>query len=318
MSGPKPPLNLSLNCWYYCNFSCSFCYLTPEQLNDKQLLPLELLEQRVDEVLQHYRINHVDIYGGEVLLLPPEYLFGLKEIFHSRGIDDLVLITNLSVVNEVTLDEDFELSVSYDGLAREKSELVFTNMLMLTRQFTVLSLCGRDFLDQVSVDDYVQTLNLLSHLKCVEIKPYSSNQANNQPVTNREFEEFVWAVLTHPERTFYLENMTQIKQAVAGTRNAYSDDHVYITPTGDYAVLDFDLNDNELFLKVDGIAGYQAWCNKEKQRVDTNPFCASCEFLGTCLSEHLRNVKSMENSCNGFKGLLLRWEAECSSVIDNV
>lgn len=313
----KPPLNLSVNPWYYCNFSCVFCYLTPEQLDDRQLLPLEVLEQRVDEVMTQYRINHVDIYGGEVLLLPPEYLQAMKEIFHARGVDDIVLVTNLSVVNEAALDEDFELSVSYDGLAREKSELVFTNMLMLTRQFTILSLCGREFLDKVSVDDYVQTLNLLSHLKCVEIKPYSSNQANNQPVTNREFEEFVWAVLSHPERTFYMENETLIKQAVAGIRNSFSDDHVYITPSGEFAVLEFDQSEREFFLPVDGLAGYQAWCEAEKQRVTTNPFCASCEFLGTCLSEHLRDVKSMDNSCNGFKGLLLRWEEECSSVIDN-
>ena len=317
----KPKITLSVNPVYYCNFSCSFCYLTPEQLRDKQLLDLGRFRELLEQVVESYEVTHVDIYGGEVLLLPHEYLMELKAILHDYSIDDIVLISNLSLVNEAALDEDFELGISYDFTAREKSELVFNNILSLPRWFNVLTLASRKFLDEVTPDEFVQTMNMLTRVNSVEIKPYSENQANQDRVSYKEFEEFVWAVTTHPDRRFYFENEALMIKSVEGTRNAYSDDHLYITPYGQFAVLDFDLNDREYFQTLSSVEEYRAWCDKEKKRVEANQFCSACEFKGRCLSEHLREVKSLENSCNGFHGLLTRWKnyegAASSKARDN-
>lgn len=303
----KPKINLSVNCWYYCNLKCNFCYLTPAQLKDKQTLELDVLEQRIIEVQEHYEIHHVDLYGGELLLLPTEYLFAIRNLFHSYGVDDLVLVSNLTVVNDAARCEDFDLTISYDLWAREKHEQVFSNLLMLPRQYTILTLLSRDFLDNVSVDEYVDELNILNQMKCAEIKPYSTNQANQQTVSYKEYEDFVWAVINHPKRKFYFENRTLVKEAVEGQANSYSDDHLYITPQGAFAVLDFDENDHEYFREVDNIHAYRNWCQVERFRVEGNLFCGACPYKGKCLSEHLRDVKSLDNSCNGFRGLLDRW-----------
>ncbi|MNO14053.1 Radical SAM superfamily protein [compost metagenome] len=305
----KPHLNVSLNPTYYCNFRCSFCYLTEEQLSDRTMLPVEVVAAKIDELREHYEIGHVDIYGGEVLLLPQEYLLSLKAVLLERGIDDIVLVTNLSHVPSIVHDPDLFISVSYDFEAREKHDLVFNNMFLLTNKFNVLTLASRKFLDAVTPDQYVETMNMFPHLAGCEIKPYSTNQANTDDVKYTEFEEFVWAVINHPERTFYFENETQIKEAVAKERNAFSDDHIYITPTGDFAVLEFDKDDHEFFLKVDGVEGYQDWAHEELIRVDENDICSACPYYGSCLSEHLRHVESLEHSCNGFRNLLERWEA---------
>lgn len=313
----KPKINISLNPSYYCNLRCEFCYLTPEQLGDKTRLELDKFEEVLLDILQHYEVGHVDLYGGEVLLLPPDYLRGLKDILHTYGIDDIVLVTNLTLTNEITEDLEFDLSVSYDFAAREMHERVFNNLLSLPRPYTILTLASRKFLDTVSVDEFVQTMNLLSNAKDVEIKPYSANQANAQPVYYDEFERFVWAVIEHPDRQFYFENERQVKEAAEGLRNAFSDDHLYITPTGQLAVLEFDANDNEFFLPVEGIDGYLAWCAKEKQAVTTNGHCGTCTYMGHCLSEHLREVKDLSRSCNGFKGLLDLWTTHTSSNTDN-
>ena len=53
-------MNLSINPTYYCNFRCDFCYLTPEQLGDRQQITLSVLDQRLSEVPE---INHIDLYG---------------------------------------------------------------------------------------------------------------------------------------------------------------------------------------------------------------------------------------------------------------
>jgi len=236
---------------------------------------------------------------------------------HRYGIDDIVLVTNLTLINEVVEDTDFDLSVSYDFEAREMHERVLNNLFMLPRPYTILTLASRKFLDTVDVDTFVQTMNMLSNAKDVEIKPYSANQANAHAVYYDEFERFVWAVIEHPERQFYFENERQVKEAAEGLRNAFSDDHLYITPTGDLAVLDFDVNDNELFLTVEGVEGYLAWCANEKQAVVSNGHCGTCTYMGHCLSEHLREVKDLSRSCNGFKGLLDQWTTHTSSNTDN-
>jgi hypothetical protein len=67
---------------------------------------------------------------------------------------------------------------------------------------------------------------------------------------------------------------------------------------------EFDLNDNEFFLEYDTLDEYWQWCEKEKHRVGLNKYCSSCEYYGNCLSEHLREVKSLDESCNGFKHLI--------------
>jgi hypothetical protein len=99
-------------------------------------------------------------------------------------------------------------------------------------------------------------------------------------------------------------NQLLIESVLDKTRNSFSDDHIYITPEGKYGVLEFDLNDNEFFLEYNTLEEYWQWCEKEKHRVGLNKYCSSCEYYGNCLSEHLREVKSLEESCNGFKHLI--------------
>lgn len=317
VSMQKPKINLSVNPSYYCNLRCDFCYLTPEQLGDRTYMDLGVFETRLLEIMEHYEIGHIDIYGGEVLLLPPEYLLEMKDILHRYAIDDIVLISNLTLLNEITEDVDFDLSISYDFEAREMHERVLNNIFMLTRPYTILTLASRKFLDTVTVDRFVQTMNMLSGAKDVEIKPYSTNQANVHNVGFDEFERFVWAVINHPDREFYFENERQVKEAAEGLRNAFSDDHLYITPTGSFAVLEFDSDDNEFFLEVDGVSGYLEWCTEERKAVSNNSHCSSCNYMGHCLSEHLRDVQDLTHSCNGFKGLLDKWTNQSSSNTDN-
>jgi hypothetical protein len=90
------------------------------------------------------------------------------------------------------------------------------------------------------------------------------------------------------------------------TYNSFSDDHVYITPSGNFSVLEFDLNDNEYFLELDSFDKYLYWAEKEK--INLSPICKQCKYMGHCLTEHYRYVKDLNNSCNGYKGLLEYYE----------
>jgi MoaA/NifB/PqqE/SkfB family radical SAM enzyme len=297
-------MNISVNPWYYCNFRCNFCYLTESQLSDKTLLDLNLLNDRLSEIVNYQEIEQIDFYGGEIGLLPKKYFQDMKNICKVYKPKNLNIITNLSMINENVNDSDCTISVSYDFEAREQHELVWKNMSLLTRPFSVLMLAGSDLIKK-NPDEMIFSFNLLHNLESVEIKPYSTNQSNQQKVTFKDFEEFVKKWITSKiYKKFTFVNELLIQDSINKQRNTFSDDHVYITPNGNYGVLEFDLNDNEFFLEYDSFEKYLQWTDREKLRVEKNKFCNSCEYFGNCLSEHLREVKNLDNSCNGFKFLL--------------
>jgi len=302
-------MNISINPTYFCNFKCDFCYLTPEQLDDNKLLSIDTLRDLLDEVDMLFGIDKVDLYGGEVGLLPKKYVHELTQLFTSYDITDIDIITNLSMVNDVVLDDAFHLTVSYDFDCREKSDLVFGNMFLIPKPFSVLLLASPCLMEK-DVDEMIQTLNLVGNIESVEIKPYSSNQANNLNITDDQFENFVKKWIESPvEKNFNFINKLLIEESILKQRNSFSSDHVYITPNGKFAALEFDENDNEYFLELDSMLDYADWVKLESKRVNENQFCSNCEYYGHCLSEHLREVKSLEHSCNGFK-LLLDWYKE--------
>ena len=296
-------LTLSINPWYYCNFGCEFCYLTKQQLADTKLLSLDILNERLAEISAQDQIQIVDLYGGELGLLPKDYWNDLISLLHAYNIFDINIITNLSMVNEITTDERVYISVSYDFDAREDHERVWRNMALLEKPFSILMLASPELIKK-DVNQMVDMLNSLNNLVSVEIKPYSSNQANQLDINFTQFEEFVKTWIINRDKKFSLTNESLLQSVIGKERNSFSDDHVYITPSGKYGVLEFDLNDNEFFLEYETLDEYFEWCKKEKKRVTKNEFCSNCDHFGHCLSEHLRDVKSLDNSCNGFKHLI--------------
>lgn len=299
-------VHLSINSSYFCNFSCKFCYLTEQQLRDKKLMPLEQLDKRLTEITEAgYQLGHADLYGGEVMLYPKGYMQEMKSILHSHGIDEIEVITNLSALNpDVVDDEDFGLSVSYDFEHRERHEQVLVNIMKLERPFTILTLATSEVIT-LDVDNSMQWLSMLRNLVAWEIKPYSINQANHAHVTHNEFEEFVKKIINSPIPKHYeFLNESTLRQAVNFQRNSFSDDHVYITPSGNFGVLEFDLNDREYFLELPTFEKYIEWTMLEKNRVFDNSYCSSCKYLGKCLSEHIRPVKDMTTGCNGYFDLI--------------
>lgn len=296
-------MNISLNPWYYCNFRCDFCYLTEQQLSDRTLIDLKLLDRRLQEVREYRPIQHIDVYGGEVALLPEDYWRDMTEIL-LKYTTDLNIVTNLSVINSITVDPRYTLSVSYDFEAREKSDLVYRNMTLLDRDFSMLMLAGPGLLEQ-DPELQITLLNMLPNLTSVEIKPYSRNQANQHSITDRDYERFVQSWITAAvNKNFIFVNEELLEQVVQGQGHSFSDDHIYITPRGDFAVLEFDRRDLEFFMPLSSISDYIVWCKMEQARVRANAFCGACQYQGRCLSEHLRDVTSTDDSCNGYIKLI--------------
>jgi len=293
--------SVSINPTYFCNFNCDFCYLSKEQLRDRKTAKIETIMKRLSEIDE--TITHIDLYGGEIGLLPDEYLNELIDKIKDEYNPTISIITNLSAIREVFLRPDIDLSVSYDFDAREKEHIVLKNMMMLQRPFSVLTLASEKVVNG-DVDFMITIFNTLSNLQAVEIKPFSSTTHRAQTVTDLEFEEFIkkW-IDSLIDKNFQFINQDKIEECLSGSYNAFSDDHVYITPSGKFGVLDFDGDGNESFTELNTFNEYRDWTVREKQR-GVSDICRQCKYFGGCLTEHYKYVKDLNNGCNGYKGLL--------------
>jgi len=297
-------MNISINPSYFCNFRCDFCYLTEQQLSDTKKIDLNSLDNLLSQVP---KITYIDLYGGEIGALKKDYFYEMKRVIRKYYDGKINIITNFSMLHEGFFEEDITLTVSYDGEAREKWNKVYENILLSPVRVSVLVLASPKVL-ALDVDDFVTSMNLCSNVRSVEIKPYSTNQANNHAVTHIDFENYVkkWIDSSIPKR-FEFTNENYLNDVLDGTRNAFSDDHVYITPNGKFGVLEFDLNDKEFFLELNSYDDYIKWTEKEKQ-YNVSDICRNCKYFGGCLTEHYRFVKDMNDGCNGYYNLI-EWYA---------
>lgn len=301
--------SVSINPTYFCNFNCDFCYLSKEQLKDRKTATLGTIMKRLEEI--DVPITHVDLYGGEIGLLPDEYLNKLIDDIKAEYGCSISIITNLSAIRDVFLRPDIDLSVSYDFNAREKEQTVFTNMLKLERKFSILTLASEKVISN-DVSYMISALNSLTNLIAVEIKPFSSTTHRQQKVTDIEFEEFIKKWIDNPiEKNWQFINQDKIEECLDGNYNAFSDDHVYVTPSGRFAVLDFDILGNEKFTELSSFNEYRAWADREKDR-GVSDICRSCKYFGGCLTEHYKwvGVDPKIDSCNGYFNLLEWYDEE--------
>lgn len=306
-------INLSINPTYYCNFRCSFCYLSDEQLGSTKKLSVEALYARLSEVATHRRISRVDLYGGELGLVKKHDFDSWVEGIQFFYKDPISVISNGSFIPEHFLKDHFDLSFSWDYLGREKYQKVYQNLNNLNKSFHILVLASEKLIKMTELEllEFIRLLNALPNLQTVEIKPFSSNQYHAQKVTHRDFEIFVQRWLQYSsDFVFEFINETKIQDSLKQKLSAWSDDHLYVTPEGHFAVLEFDQNYKEYFKPIRNWSEYQAWYEKEKSMVLQSPICSGCRYLGRCLSEHLQNVQSLQYSCNGFQGLLSWYENE--------
>lgn len=295
--------SVSINPTYFCNFNCDFCYLSDEQLRDRQTTSIDTIMSRLSEI--DATITHIDLYGGEIGLLPDDYLNELIDRIYEDYFVSISIITNLSAIRDVFLRDDIDLSVSYDFDAREKEQIVFNNMLKLTRPFSILTLASEKVIKH-DADTMIHTLNCLGNLTAVEIKPFSSTTHRKQSVSDLDFEKFIVEWIDSPvEKNFQFINQDKIEDCLDGKYNAFSDDHVYITPSGNFGVLDFDLLGNESFTELVSFLEYKEWAKREKE-TGVSDICKKCKYFGGCLTEHYKYVSFDPKlaGCNGYFNLL--------------
>jgi sulfatase maturation enzyme AslB (radical SAM superfamily) len=317
-------MRISLNPTYLCNLRCKFCYLGEQNLSNPSLIDLDRLDSALKEISFYKSISGIDLYGGEIGLLKEDYFYRLIKTIRPYYSGNIDVTTNLTVVPDFFYSNNITLAVSYDGPAREKHQIVLKNMRELRRPFRILVLMSPDVL-ATDPKYFIKLFNELANLESVELKPYSQNQFNHLEMNWLEQEDWLenwleqWLKQRREQnKNFNLINAANLKMSLDGINNSFSDDHIYITPNGELSVLDFDQNSREYFKPMSSMQEYFNWCYGEKEQSLNSYFCSKCEFLGHCMTEHIRPVFDNKNSCSGGHRLLKKWQQKKDELCDIV
>lgn len=300
-------MKISINPSYHCNLRCNFCYYF-DWLDDASSLKLSQLEQKLDMISSYEDITWIDLYGGELSLLDNNYITELLNIIRKYYKGTISAITNFvkpqMFVNGSLSGTGIRTAVSYDFDCRSSSEKVWSNIVSYDKDLHVL-MVATPCLVSKNVDDMIIQLNSCSNIKSVDIKNYSSSLHNELTITWHDYEEFLikWVSSEIP-KNFECKVEYNLRDCISGTRYAWNDNHVFIRPNGDLAILDFDEKQREYFVKLNDWSDFHEYVTRERSMVENNPYCGKCPWIGKCLTEQYRNVTEINNGCNGFRNLI--------------
>ncbi len=288
---------VSINPNYNCNFTCSFCYLSTSQRKNLLTNTISNIQKHLTEINNTNKIEHIDLYGGEISLLNDKYMIELIDIC-SNFTQSISIVTNGYLIKDWMKNSQVNLSISFDGSTREHFEKVFNNMFMLERTYNVIGLVSENF----DIQEFIKLTNILSN-NClsVELKPYSVSKYNVNVNLHNTFNENVIKLIKKSNKPVI--NEERLKLSLCGLYDATSNKHIYITPSNKLATLNFK-NGVEYFYEYKNIN------DVKKNYVEyISDDCKNCEYFGKCITEHYTDIDTPEN-CSGHYNLMKKYERE--------
>lgn len=190
-----------------CNRRCPFCFYTEEQLSDSTVLPLHILRERVREIIDNYPDHDIafTVYGGEVFILPQDYLKAMYATLLSYNPIEVVTITNGT--EELPdffkkLDRRFRVVVSYykDNSKFKKTVLSYIAEIGITRVGVNIL---RYKTGHREIERFLKTNNIRRGLSNSTIKTKFNNTRSLLPTKVRRDEEFKQVSDSH-EHSYHL------------------------------------------------------------------------------------------------------------------
>lgn len=296
----KQKLHLSIVPSYQCNYHCSYCYLG-KLTNDKTLLDLNILKDRINELEKNYDIEHICLYGGEISLLDKKYI---NDMLYILGNKNIALVTNLSNdwIIDYALIHNIKLCVSLNKERPYYNETLDKLKKLKGIKNIKLSVV---VLPSLINGDITSTFNEYKELgfNILFIQYHPSEYSKiKYDIGNNNFIEFVLKMCDENKKQGY---PIDIDNEIIFNDDTYSptmNNFVFISPNGKYSSVIYEKNiEKQIFF--DTIEEWETHCKNEYKEYYSK--CNMCQLFNKCKAEHLIDMGN-KNDCSGFYNYFIK------------
>jgi len=291
---------------YICQNNCNFCYLQHSHTN--QLLDLDVLRLKLKEITSIYKIHKFNLYGGEITLLPIDYLQELNEILESYNIDNFVT-SNLYNIERLKIFKNAYWSTSLN-LERPDYDYIkdILKKNILNHKIAILSMITPSIVNSNPKEVLLDYNGLnIEYISFIKYYP-SINTGDVFNISQDIYENTLKNLLkTYMEnRNLFDFDLAMRTDLDACIKRRYpiatNDQCIRIGPDGRFGAIYYNQDNLEDFKWYNTIEEYEKDCKEEVKAYRKK--CGFCPYFGTCWTEHITNLK-----CDGCKNLLDWWKS---------
>jgi hypothetical protein len=272
--------------------------------NSHKTLGLTSLFHQLPNIDRNFTIDEISIFGGEVSLLPKEYILRLYNLCKEYA--ETSIITNYSnyEFNIFLKDKNIPHSTTINE-ERDNNDKV--ELSLMVNEYNKLSLI------QVVTPSLIQKTpkEVLSHLTKFHFNGVGFIQYSpalyahvNYDITNKEFVEFLKNIIIEYKTGSYDFNISNIHDLDSVIREKYDPTMksvLFINPWNEYCSVEYK-NGLEYFKSYGN--NLNSWIDEYKTDYNKYPNeCITCNYYRKCYAEHIRHWKSGDECC-GMKSLI--------------
>lgn len=283
---------------FLCNWNCCYCYLGDKK-KDSLCLSLDTLRNKLRTINNNKNIDTINIYGGEITLLPEKYLAELLTIcsIYTQNINCVTNNPSSDVLNKY-LKKDFGTSLNKERDYYDKT--LQTLLLSEDKVMTIIQVVTPSLLEE-SPQKILKRLDLFC--KSVHFLRYSPSVLNPLwNISNKDYEDFMISVLEEYKCNNYdliIANIDELEDCINGSYDPTIASNIFIMPTGNFAVVVHNDERQEYFKELSSWSDYEKEIKQESILYKNQ--CSSCRYYNRCYAEHITKHFKNDYCCGGYK-----------------
>lgn len=291
---------------YFCDYNCEYCYLGSLK-KDPKIIDFELLDSQLQELSNNYDITKIELYGGEITLLPLDDILRVIRISKKYS-DTISMITNLrdiNIVEEINRREDILFAVSVND-ERDHNDELLSKVLMLEKiPNSILHVATPSTLKKTPKEVFDDLLRYgTPNIAFLQYFPADPADVNYHNITNQVYADFLKGIIKEYRSKNYnvnLCNIDSLDYIMEGKYTSLMDGIIFIDPYNRYNYVAYNSTGEEYFKPVKNLEEFKAIAKKEKEYFLKK--CSGCKYFGKCYADHLKDWREGDDCC-GLKSLL--------------
>lgn len=313
MEQVKKNITVSIMPTYKCKNGCNYCYLT--EIDKESGEPcwnfLNKLYKKLNEVVKKYKITTIELYGGDLSLVQFSMLKEIVSICRCYCKNIHVTWGDIEKAHELGFSDE-QINISINPERRD----FLDNVCKIKKNpnlgaITVVTPTVLNFFEENILNWYNEFNGNITFM------PFNNKSITPVSyVTNYSYSHFMIRILSYyfehrSQYNFNITNIIMLRDCLKGLYSPAMRNNIFITPSGNFACVDFDDIGVEYFYAFPSLDLWEQRCSTEE--IDRVQYCGTCENYLNCMAEHFKTPSQISkyglelgDTCNGYP-LLVQW-----------